>query len=96
MAVLLYKKGKSATIRGVECDFVRVEIRQIKEYMADGWCSSLNDLNEDDPIELNDKPTELTNKEIRELAEKLGIENFINKNIGTLKAEIEALNDDNE
>ena len=87
MAIMLYRKGISTVVRGVECDSIRIDIKQMKSHLEHGWSSSLDELS---PQE--EKPV-LEAKEVRALAEKLGIDDFAKKRIQTLKSEIDALNE---
>jgi len=33
----LYRKGFSHVVRGVQCELIRVEERELDQYRADGW-----------------------------------------------------------
>lgn len=48
MAVLLYKKGDSSEIRGVKCDFIRCDIKEMEIHLKNGYVTKLEDL-EDKP-----------------------------------------------
>lgn len=51
MAVLLYKKGDSATINEVQCDIQRFEVDRVDGALADGWCLSVEELIEKPKID---------------------------------------------
>ena len=42
--VLLYKEGDSKTVRGVKCDLIRIEARQISDYLMQGYKLKVEDL----------------------------------------------------
>lgn len=42
--ILVYKQGDSATIRGVKCDFKRIELSELQKYLSAGYVKSVDDL----------------------------------------------------
>jgi len=40
----LYKKGSSATVRGIKCDFKQFLVSQIPKMEVEGWTTDLNSL----------------------------------------------------
>lgn len=47
---LMYKKGDSAVIRGVECDFVRIKYSEIELYKSKGYVISVEELTESEEV----------------------------------------------
>lgn len=87
--VLLYKEGKSKIIRGVECDFVRVLIRDIDSYLSKGYKKSVTELYKPtfEEVDTNQSGA-LSTDEIRAAAKKAGIEKWDTKRVKTLKKEL--------
>lgn len=71
MAVLLYKKGNATVAKGVECDFIRVSIKSIAHYLANGYVSDPLELIEDkeDAVQLQEEAEGSTEEAATEEAE---------------------------
>ena len=93
---MVFKAGDTHTIRGIKCDFARIELSQLDEYLALGYIQNEKDLIES--VEEKTIPTKeeadtnntgkLSSGEVRAAAEKAGIEDFAKKRISTLKKEL--------
>jgi len=44
MAIMLYRKGESHTIQGVQCDIMRCDLKDMPTYLEQGWVNSPEDL----------------------------------------------------
>ena len=44
MAVLLYRAGDQHIVRGVPCEFVRVPVKRIAEFVKQGWSTAVEGL----------------------------------------------------
>lgn len=44
MAIMLYKSGSKAEVKGVKCDFIRCEVSQKEYYLDQGYVCNPEDL----------------------------------------------------
>lgn len=44
MAVILYRKGNTHTVDGVQCEQGRFKVKQMPALLASGWTGNINDL----------------------------------------------------
>lgn len=42
--ILMFKEGDSATIKGIKCDFVRIDLNDKERYLASGYVDSIDEL----------------------------------------------------
>ena len=80
MAVLVFRAGNTHTIKGVVCEMKRVPLAEMGGYIAEGWVTRTE--------LLNAKPVKLSNSEVRESAEKAGIDGWDTKRFATLRKEL--------
>lgn len=95
MAVVLYKKGKLAKIRGILCDFQIFETDQYHQLLAAGWYNTPEDMVKAE-AEKADEEADLEAEEgaedaIRAKAKAAGISHYYNKSIDRLIGELKAL-----
>lgn len=77
---VVYTKGNSKTVKGIECDLAVVSFKEIKEYLAKGYFMSPEEVYADK----NDSG-KLSNEEIRMAAKEAGLDNWKKGHIKTLK-----------
>ena len=93
MAVALYRKGNTHTIRGIECEMQRFDNQHFESYLQEGWVIDPKLLAEpanepaNDPVSQFEGGT-ITPQQVRESAKQAGIEGWDIKRIKTLEAEL--------
>ena len=82
MAIQLYRKGSTHTVRGVECECKNFKTGDLTLLLKEGWVT--------DPSEI-DKPVDVEQEmnPIREAAKEAGIEGWDTKRIKTLQAALD-------
>ncbi len=95
MAVILYRKGTSHTVDGIQCEQGRFEVRRMQHLLSTGWVGDIKELEAGDSITAPTKEEADTNdsgklsvKEIRAAAEEAGIEDYATARIKTLEAKL--------
>ena len=81
MGIMLYRPGTTHVEHGVKCEAQKFRTSDFPAILDQGWFT--------DPREMEaGEPAAATDKEIRASAKELGIRNWHNKKIETLKKEI--------
>lgn len=77
--VLVYRRGTKSTVRGVPCEFKRVDISEVEKLKHEGWVSSVYGLLEKKESKKDlasvflSNPKELTKKELKEYAASIDL-----------------------
>lgn len=91
MAVLLYKPGATAVVRGVACDFVRVALAEIPEYEKMGWSRHLPQAETQEP---ESEPVDYLTLTVRELQKAASLRGVTNVRKLSKAALIEVLSEE--
>jgi hypothetical protein len=89
---MMFKEGDSSVVRGVKCDFIRIELAERPQYKIDGWADNEKELKE--AKEEASKDSQETEEEavlnpVRIAAKEAGIGGWDTKRIKTLEKELE-------
>jgi hypothetical protein len=77
---MLFKHGDAVEIKGVKCEYIRVEAKAVDSYLKQGYVKSLSELKAD-----TNKSGKLSNEEIRQAAKEAGLDNWEKGRIKGLK-----------
>ena len=94
MASILYRKGDSHVVDGIQCEEARVDASEVAVMLQNGWVSDVNLLaeNKDDEVivdDLNDLPS--NKNELASIALEYGVTLDKKKSVKSLQEQVRGL-----